>query len=53
MNDVAIVDARRLQLRAERAGIGRPRTYTVTLTCEDPARNRTTAAGVVRVGNPR
>ena len=36
-NDWIVLDDHRLQLRTERIGGGPGRTYTVTVTCTDPA----------------
>jgi hypothetical protein len=47
--DWVIVDAHRLQLRAERAGNGTGRTYTITLTCTDAAGNATVRTATVLV----
>ena len=40
--DWIILDAHHLQLRAERAGTGAGRTYTITVTCTDSAGNTST-----------
>ncbi len=47
--DWVIVDAHRLQLRAERSGNGTGRTYTITLTCTDAAGNASVRTASVRV----
>ena len=49
--DVIAIDAHRLLLRAERSGGAGQRTYTVRLSCVDPAANVSVANGVVRVGS--
>jgi len=48
-DDVMVVDAYVLKLRAERAGGGDGRAYTATLTCVDPSGNVSTASAVARV----
>jgi hypothetical protein len=40
--DWIIKDDHHLQLRAERAGTGRDRIYTITISCKDAAGNKTT-----------
>lgn len=47
--DWAVIDAHRVQLRAERAGGGTGRLYTITIACTDAAGNVATAAGTVQV----
>ena len=47
--DWEIVDGHRLKLRAERAGLGNGRIYTITLTCTDGAGNQTVKTGTVTV----
>ena len=47
--DWVIVDAHHVQLRAERAGAGGGRVYTITLTCADSANNRTVRTATVTV----
>ena len=47
--DWEIVDAHRVRLRAERAGNGTDRTYTITITCVDAAGNTATASTTVVV----
>jgi hypothetical protein len=47
--DWVVIDARRVQLRSERSGVGSGRIYTITITCTDTAGNTSTAAGTVRV----
>jgi hypothetical protein len=47
--DVVAVDAHRVYLRAERAGAGPGRAYTLTVTCGDPAGNTSRRTIVVRV----
>jgi hypothetical protein len=47
--DWFLVDAHHVQLRAERAGTGSGRIYTITVTCADPSNNRSTAAATVGV----
>jgi hypothetical protein len=47
--DWMVIDARRVQLRAERAGGGPGRVYTIAITCTDAAGNASTGTGVVRV----
>ena len=49
--DWLVLDAHRLQLRAERAGAGAGRVYTVTINCADAAGN--TTARSVAVSVPR
>jgi len=39
--DWAVIDAHHVQLRAERAGTGNGRFYTITITCTDSAGNST------------
>jgi hypothetical protein len=47
--DWVVVDATHLQLRAERAGDGSGRVYTVTVACADAAGNRSSASTSVTV----
>ncbi len=47
--DWIIVDAHHLQLRAERAGDGTGRIYTITITCTDSANNSTVRTTTVTV----
>ena len=47
--DWEIVDAHHVRLRAERAGGGSGRIYTVTATCTDSKGNASSAAVPVRV----
>ena len=47
--DWLILDAHHLQLRAERAGSGSGRVYTITATCTDAFGNATAAATTVAV----
>jgi hypothetical protein len=47
--DWQIIDARRLLLRAERAGTGNGRVYTIDLTCTDASGNRSGAQAFVKV----
>lgn len=49
--DWLVLDAHRVQLRAERSGNGPGRVYTVTVTCADSAGN--TSARAVTVSVPR
>jgi hypothetical protein len=42
--DWEVVDAHRIRLRAERAGAGRGRVYTVTVLCTDRFENATSRA---------
>jgi hypothetical protein len=49
--DWIVIDARRVQLRAERSGRGNGRTYLVALSCADPAGNASRA--VARVVVPK
>ncbi|HEX8293716.1 MAG TPA: alpha-amylase family glycosyl hydrolase, partial [Pyrinomonadaceae bacterium] len=49
--DWLVLDAHRLQLRAERSGAGAGRVYTVTVTCSDAAGN--TSSSNVTVTVPR
>jgi hypothetical protein len=47
--DWEILDAHRIRLRAERAGTGAGRIYTVAVTCTDAVGNTRTASGTVSV----
>ncbi len=47
--DWEIVDATRVRLRAERAGDGAGRVYTITFTCTDSSGNRTSRSTDVMV----
>jgi subtilisin-like proprotein convertase family protein len=47
--DWVVVDANHVRLRAERAGNGTDRTYTITVTCADAAGNATSASTTVLV----
>jgi hypothetical protein len=47
--DWEIVDARHVRLRAERAGGGDGRTYTLTVTCRDSAGGASSASTIVSV----
>jgi len=47
--DWEIVDAHHLRLRAERAGSGNGRIYTITITCTDSAGNSSSQSVTVRV----
>lgn len=47
--DWEIVDANHIRLRAERAGNGTDRTYTITVTCADAAGNSSSASTTVVV----
>jgi hypothetical protein len=49
--DWLVLDAHRLQLRAERSGAGTGRVYTITVTCSDAAGN--TSSSNVTVTVPR
>src|SRR5262249_43080511 len=49
--DWVIVDAHHVQLRAESAGGGTGRIYTITVTCTDSAGNTTTKTIDVHVGH--
>jgi len=51
--DWAIVDAHHVQLRAERAGGGSGRVYTITVTSTDGAGNTTSSSTTVRVPHDR
>ncbi|MET0624294.1 MAG: HYR domain-containing protein [Pyrinomonadaceae bacterium] len=48
-NDWEVVDAHHVRLRAERAGKGSGRTYTITVTCTDAAGNAVVRTATVRV----
>jgi hypothetical protein len=45
-NDIQIVDAHHVLLRAERSGKGNGRTYTLKATCTDAVGNSTTSGPV-------
>jgi len=47
--DWVIVDSHHLKLRAERAGTGSGRVYTITATCTDPFRNSSSKSTTVTV----
>jgi hypothetical protein len=47
--DWEIIDAHHIRLRAERAGTGVDRVYTITVTCVDAAGNTTSASTTVTV----
>ena len=47
--DWRVVDANRVQVRAERAGGGHGRVYTITIRCADASGNVSTGVGTVRV----
>jgi subtilisin-like proprotein convertase family protein len=47
--DWEVIDATHIRLRAERAGNGTDRTYTITVTCVDAAGNSTSASTTVVV----
>jgi hypothetical protein len=47
--DIEIVDAHHVRLRAERAGNGDGRVYTITITCTDSAQNASQRTVTVRV----
>ena len=47
--DWMVIDAHRVQLRAERAGGGTGRVYTITIRCADATGNATSATGTVSV----
>jgi flagellar hook capping protein FlgD/HYR domain-containing protein len=49
--DWVIVDAHHVQLRAERAGTGNGRIYTITITCTDSSGNSTTQTTTVTVAH--
>jgi hypothetical protein len=49
--DIVILDANRLRLRAERAGNGNGRIYTITVSCQDEAGN--TSNGTTTVSVPK
>jgi hypothetical protein len=48
-----VVDAHHVLLRAEGSEHGRGRIYTITLTCTDPAGNRTVRTATVSVPHDR
>lgn len=48
--DTEVVGPARVRVRAERAGPGGARVYTVTVACTDGAGNTATAAGTVTIG---
>ena len=50
-SDWQVVDAHHVQLRAERAGNGNDRIYTMTLTCTDAAGNSTVRTATVLVAH--
>jgi hypothetical protein len=47
--DWEVVDAHHVLLRSERSGKGEGRTYTITVTCTDPAGNTVVRTATVRV----
>ena len=47
--DWQVLDPHHVQLRAERAGTGMDRIYTLTVTCVDPSNNRSTGTTTVSV----
>jgi hypothetical protein len=47
--DWLIIDPHHVQLRAERAGTGTGRVYTITITCADSANNNTVRTTQVTV----
>jgi hypothetical protein len=47
--DWEVIDATHVRLRAERAGNGTDRTYTITATCADAAGNTTSSSTTVVV----
>lgn len=47
--DWEVVDAHHVRLRAERSGTGTGRTYTITVTCQDPAGNTVVRTTTVKV----
>ena len=49
--DWEVVDAHHVRLRAERAGNGNGRIYTITLTCTDAAGNETVRTATVVVSH--
>ncbi len=49
--DWEVVDAHHLRLRAERAGTGNGRIYTITLTCTDAAGHTVTKTTTVAVAH--
>jgi glycosidase len=51
--DWLVLDAHRLQLRAERSGAGAGRVYTVTITCTDAAGNASSSNVTVTVPRGR
>jgi hypothetical protein len=46
-SDWLVIDAHRLQLRADRAGGGPGRTYSITVTCSDTAGSTSASATVL------
>jgi hypothetical protein len=47
--DWIVLDSHHLLIRAERSGKGRGRTYTITVSCADPAGNTVTRTVTVQV----
>ena len=48
--DWQVLGAHAVRLRAERAGLGTSRIYTLTISCTDSSGNTSIATGTVSVG---
>jgi hypothetical protein len=51
--DTLVLDSRHVQVRAERAGTGRDRIYTIALSCTDASGNAATVTRTVTVPKSR